>query len=166
MVKLNMNLTKKHFSLKHMRGHVSRDRQFNNSKWTLVRGQPSAWQVWKEWKVTSRGECLKGKASSLRNGELKKKNILYSSAIVPHLKTLSCAFFFTFLQRPSVTSDLDRLVFLFYKEMAQIKWFLKWNGCERMIFFFLECERILPIQVFAFSSSIPLSDCPFKTDFS
>lgn len=120
MVKLNMNLTKKHFSLKHMRGHVSRDRQFNNSKWTLVRGQPSAWQVWKEWKVTSRGECLKGKASSLRNGELKKKNILYSSAIVPHLKTLSCAFF-AFLQRPSVTSDLDRLVFLFCKEMAQIK---------------------------------------------
>lgn len=73
MVKLNMNLTKKHFSLKHMRGHVSRDRQLNNSKWTLVRGQPSAWQVWKEWKVTSRGECLKGKASSLRNGELKKE---------------------------------------------------------------------------------------------
>lgn len=99
MVKLNMNLTKKHFSLKHMRGHASRDRRFNNSKWTFVRGQPFAWQVWKEWKLTSGGECLKGKTSSLRNGELKKKNILYSSAIVPHLKTLSCAFF----QRPSVT---------------------------------------------------------------
>lgn len=42
MVKHNMNLTKKHFSLKHMRGHGSRDHQFNDSKWTIVRGQPSA----------------------------------------------------------------------------------------------------------------------------
>lgn len=42
MVKHNMNLTKKHFSLKHMRSHGSRDRQFNDSKWTFVRGQPSA----------------------------------------------------------------------------------------------------------------------------
>lgn len=79
-----------------------------------------------------------------------KKNTLYSSAIVPHLKNHICAFFFFFF--PSKTFSHFRswqVCFSFIKTMAQIKWFF-----------------FQPIQAFVFSSGILLFDCPFKTDFS
>ncbi len=66
-------------------------------------------------------------------------------------KTLSCAsFFFFFLQRPSVTSDFDRFVFIWFKTMAQIKLFSIFSSPFRHFFFFKHSPLWLSFQNWLF----------------